>query len=76
MSITIKNLTNSPYRIRMSDGSDGTLPSRGEIDGANVSDASIKQLKACGYIRITDGNPEAATVEPVLAPAAKIRKRR
>ena len=49
MKITIKNLTNSPYRIGAH-----TLPARGGLRGVEVTAAEVAQYRALGYFDIRE----------------------
>ena len=49
MKITIKNLTNSPYRIGTH-----TLPARGGLRGVEVTVAEVAQYRALGYFEIRE----------------------
>ena len=49
MKITIKNLTNSPYRIGTH-----TLPARGGLRGVEVTAAEFAQYRALGYFEIRE----------------------
>lgn len=49
MKITIKNLTNSPYRIGAH-----TLPARGGLRGVEVTAAEFAQYRALGYFEIRE----------------------
>ena len=49
MKITIKNLTNSPYRIGTH-----TLPARGGLRGVDVTAAEFAQYRALGYFEIRE----------------------
>ena len=49
MKITIKNLTNSPYRIGAH-----TLPARGGLRGVEVTAAEVAQYRALGYFEIRE----------------------
>lgn len=49
MKITIKNLTNSPYRIGAH-----TLPARGGLRGVEATAAEVAQYRALGYFEIRE----------------------
>ena len=49
MKISIKNLTNSPYKI-----GNKMLPARGELHGVSVASAELMRYKALGYFAITE----------------------
>lgn len=50
----LKNLTNSPYAIALADGSAVMLPARGELERVDLHPMIIRQVKACGYVEVTD----------------------
>ena len=49
MKITIKNLTNSPYRIGAH-----TLPARGGLRGVEATAAEVAQYRTLGYFEIRE----------------------
>ena len=49
MKITIKNLTNSPYRIGAH-----TLPARGGLRGVEATAAEVAQYRTLGYLEIRE----------------------
>ena len=59
--MNIQNLTNSPYDLRLADGSKERLPARGSLEGVDVHPHDLQHLKACGYIRVSAG---AKTAKP------------
>lgn len=52
--MNIKNLTNSPYPITLANGEKTILPARGSLEGVEVDAASLAQIKACGYITVSE----------------------
>lgn len=64
MKITIKNLTNSPYRIGAH-----TLPARGGLRGVEVTAAEVAQYRALGYFEIREELQQAHSREDALRAA-------
>jgi hypothetical protein len=73
---TIKNLVNSPYDIRLVDGTTARLPARGELT-VDVDPMHLPLYRTLGYFQLTEieGNPKKATVLPdeEKAQLAKLR---
>lgn len=61
MKITIKNLTNSPYRIGAQ-----MLPARGGLRGVEVTAAEVAQYRALGYFEIREEPQQAQQQEDAL----------
>lgn len=51
--LTIKNRTNSPYQIRLADGTTDMLPARGELT-ADVCPQHLPLYRALGYFEIVE----------------------
>ena len=64
MKITIKNLTNSPYRIGTH-----TLPARGGLRGVEVTAAEFAQYRALGYFEICEEPQQEHSQEDALRAA-------
>lgn len=64
MKITIKNLTNSPYRIGAH-----TLPARGGLRGVEVTAAEVAQYRALGYFEIREEPQQEHDQEDALRAA-------
>lgn len=54
----LRNLTNSPHSIRLADGAITLLPARGSLDNLELHPSSLLQIKACGYIELTETLPD------------------
>lgn len=48
----VKNMTNSPHKIRLADGTDGRIPARGDGE-FDIHPDYVKPLIMSGYLRVT-----------------------
>ncbi|MFC6487360.1 hypothetical protein [Nitratireductor sp. GCM10026969] len=63
----IKNLTNSPYDIRVKGGKVARLPARGEIT-VDIDPMHLPLYRTLGYFQITEGKPKAKRQRKPKAP--------
>lgn len=62
---TLKNLTNSPHKIKLADGTEGRLPARGEAT-FDIHPKWLPHYRHSGYIRVSDAGQKPATDKPQL----------
>jgi len=55
MSLTIRNLTNSPYPVVLADGTKEMLPARGTLENVDVHPQYLPIYRSIGYFQITEG---------------------
>lgn len=61
---SVKNLTNSPYDIRLKGGQRIRLHARGEIGPVELDPFHLPLYRALGYFVITEDEKKAPTKEP------------